>query len=92
MASYELFVSGTVQGVYYRASTVARARELELTGFVENLPDGRVHAIIQGAEENCQALIEWCKQGPPRARVSGVDVSSVAEQSFHSFQIQYSVT
>lgn len=67
---------------------MSRARELELTGFVENLPDGRVHAIIQGAEENCQALIEWCKKGPPRARVSGVDVTSVAEQSYDSFQIQ----
>jgi acylphosphatase len=88
MASYELHISGTVQGVYYRASTKARAEELGLTGFVENLPDGRVHAIIQGAEENCQALIEWCKEGPPRARVSGVEVTSVAEQSFNSFQIQ----
>lgn len=88
MASYELHISGTVQGVYYRASTKARAEELGLTGFVENLPDGRVHVIIQGAEEHCRAMIEWCKQGPPRARVSGVDITSVAEQSFNSFQIQ----
>ncbi len=88
MPSYELQISGTVQGVYYRASTQARARELNLTGFVENLADGRVHAVIQGSEENCRALIEWCRQGPPRARVSGVEVTSVAEQSYDSFQIQ----
>jgi len=88
MPTYELHISGTVQGVYYRASAKTQAQQLGLTGFVENLADGQVHAIIQGTEDNCQAMIEWCKQGPPRARVSGVDVTSVAEQPFDSFQIQ----
>jgi len=88
MPTYELYISGTVQGVYYRASTKAQAQQLELTGFVENLPDGRVHAIIQGTETNCQTLIDWCKQGPSRAKVSNVQVSSVAPQTFDSFQIQ----
>lgn len=67
-------VDGRVQGVYYRASAQARASELGLRGWVRNLPDGRVELRAQGTRARVEALVEWCRKGPPAARVSAIDV------------------
>ncbi|MBU0514290.1 MAG: acylphosphatase [Proteobacteria bacterium] len=67
-------ISGRVQGVWYRASTQERAVGLGLTGWVRNLPDGRVEVLAQGPTDRIQALIDWCRQGPPLARVERIDV------------------
>lgn len=66
-------VSGRVQGVYYRASTRERARELGLAGWVRNLPDGRVELCAEGPRPALEALERWCHQGPPAARVDGLE-------------------
>lgn len=68
-----LIISGQVQGVYYRASTQAEAQRLGLRGWVRNLPDGRVELLAEGPRSALDALVAWCWQGPPRARVSGVE-------------------
>ena len=65
-------VSGRVQGVWYRASTCERARELGLSGWVRNLPDGRVELIASGPRAQLEALEHWLWQGPPMARVTAV--------------------
>ena len=70
-------VSGRVQGVFYRASTRNRARELSLTGYARNLPDGRVEVLACGEAQAVQALVDWLWQGPPAAKVSAVEVSEV---------------
>jgi acylphosphatase len=70
-------VSGRVQGVFYRASAAAQARELGVRGCARNLPDGRVEVLACGPERAVQALIEWLWQGPPAAKVSEVRVESV---------------
>jgi acylphosphatase len=67
-------VSGKVQGVGFRAFVLREATELGLTGYVLNLPDGRVEAIIEGPDHQAEALLERVKQGPPGARVDSVDV------------------
>jgi acylphosphatase len=67
-------VSGRVQGVFYRASCVERARTLGLAGWVRNALDGRVEAEIEGPEAAVQAMIEWCASGPPSARVESISV------------------
>jgi acylphosphatase len=67
-------VDGRVQGVYYRASTQAQAQALGLRGWVRNLPDGRVELRAQGTRGRVEALIDWCRKGPPAARVTSVDV------------------
>lgn len=66
-------VDGRVQGVYYRASTQEQARALGLRGWVRNLPDGRVELRAQGTRERVEALLAWCRQGPPASRVASVD-------------------
>ena len=68
-------VSGRVQGVYYRASAQARARELGLRGWVRNLADGRVEALAAGPAAALAEFAAWLAAGPPRAQVSGVEVA-----------------
>ncbi|MEA3239086.1 MAG: acylphosphatase [Candidatus Bipolaricaulota bacterium] len=70
-----MLISGYVQGVFYRASTQDKARTLGLSGWVCNLPDGRVEIVAQGSPHDVQELIMWAHTGPPRAQVSDVDVT-----------------
>jgi len=74
MKRAHLWVSGRVQGVYFRQSTETRARELGLVGWVRNLPDGRVEAIAEGPEDALEAWIAFCHVGPPAARVEHVEI------------------
>lgn len=66
------FVSGRVQGVFYRASTRERALALGLRGYARNLPDGRVEVLACGPEDAVRALEAWLWEGPPMARVTDV--------------------
>lgn len=68
-------VTGRVQGVSYRASTIDEATRLGLTGWVRNRADGSVELEAQGAPGQIDALLAWCAKGPPAARVSGVAVN-----------------
>ena len=81
-------VSGRVQGVFYRASTEAAARRLELTGWVRNLPDGRVELVACGEEAKLGELERWLWQGPPHARVERVSVRDVPGEAFSGFSMR----
>ena len=72
-----IFITGSVQGVFFRATTQEKARELGLTGWVRNLPDGRVEVLAEGDEEKLKDLLEWCRGGPSE---SGACVDSVEEE------------
>lgn len=72
------FVSGLVQGVFFRGSTRQRALELGVTGHAVNLADGRVEVLIVGEPEPVARLIEWLHRGPPSARVESVEVHELA--------------
>lgn len=69
-----VFVSGRVQGVFFRQKTKQQAESFGVTGWVRNLPDGRVEAVFEGEEEAVKALVEYCHHGPSYARVTNVDV------------------
>jgi acylphosphatase len=68
------WVSGRVQGVYYRGTAASRARELGIHGYARNLPDGRVEVLAYGEEPAVQAFVEWLWIGPSAARVVAVEV------------------
>ena len=70
----QVVVKGRVQGVFFRASTLERAQELGLRGWVRNRPDGAVELVAEGDEASVANLVAWCHQGPPSARVESVDV------------------
>ncbi len=72
-----LRISGKVQGVWYRGSTVEQATALGLKGWVRNRADGSVEALVQGPPHAVQALVTWAHRGPELARVSGVEVTDV---------------
>jgi acylphosphatase len=69
-----IFVSGRVQGVFFRQKTRQQAESLGVRGFVRNLPDGRVEAVFEGEEEAVKSLVEYCYHGPSYARVTNVEV------------------
>jgi acylphosphatase len=71
-------VSGRVQGVFYRATTAQRARELGITGFAKNLPDGRVEVLACGEPEVVHEFIEWLWTGSSASKVTSVEVSDAA--------------
>jgi acylphosphatase len=68
------FVSGRVQGVFFRACTAREANSLNVSGWVRNLPDGRVEALVEGEAAAVEALVRWLHRGSPLARVEGVEV------------------
>jgi acylphosphatase len=74
MATKICWVSGRVQGVFYRGTTVSRARELGVTGYARNLADGRVEVLAQGPDVVVAAFIEWLWIGSSASRVTAVDV------------------
>jgi len=85
-----LRITGRVQGVWYRGATEAEARRLGVDGWVRNLPDGSVEALIEGEPSAVRALADWCRQGPPGARVH--DVTEAGEppgDDLHGFRIRH---
>jgi acylphosphatase len=71
------FVSGRVQGVFYRASARHKATELGISGYARNLPDGRVEVLMAGTPASIQAMTDWLRLGPPAARVLDVEVFEI---------------
>ena len=74
MIRRRVVVGGRVQGVFYRASCRREAQRLGVAGWARNLDDGRVEVVAEGPTEAVEALVAWCRQGPPSALVTGVTV------------------
>ncbi len=72
-----VYVEGRVQGVNFRAECAREARRHNLSGWVRNLPDGRVEAVFEGSEASVHRMVEWCRQGPTYAAVDDVRVTWV---------------
>ncbi len=83
-------VYGRVQGVFFRAHTVEKARSLGVTGYVRNMSDGSVEAVIEGDRDKVLELIEWMKVGPPLARVDDIKIDfSEYRGEYKDFRIKY---
>ncbi|CAM5791411.1 acylphosphatase [Castellaniella caeni] len=82
-----VFIEGKVQGVGFRAATVRRAHQLKLGGWVRNLADGRVEALLQGPHDAVDQMLSWLLQGPPLARVARVSHDEVqTERLYERFE------
>jgi len=87
-SSAHIFVSGKVQGVFYRSQADQTARQLGLTGWVQNLADGRVEAVVEGPQDAVEAMIRWCHQGSTTAQVTNVEVEYIQPQALEGFEIR----
>lgn len=85
-----VFVSGKVQGVFFRSTMKTVAESNNVVGWVRNLPNGDVEALVQGNEGDVNRVIEWCRLGPSGAKVTDVRSMRVEEaQVFRNFAILY---
>lgn len=84
----QAWVSGRVQGVWFRQGTAEQAATLGVNGWVRNLPDGRVEAWLEGEEQAVRALARWLERGPPKAAVTGVQVQEQAPQGYTDFEVR----
>ncbi len=90
MKRMHVLVSGRVQGVFFRASAEKTALSLNLTGWARNLPDGRVEILVEGNDADVNAMLAWCRKGPPRSTVTGVEISEEPYTGeFSGFSIRY---
>lgn len=82
-----VLIEGKVQGVGFRAAAVRQAHGLKLGGWVRNLSDGRVEALLQGPHTEVDQMLSWLLQGPPGARVSGVQHQEIqTERHYDRFE------
>ena len=88
MIRNRVVISGRVQGVAYRDACRRMAEKHGVTGWVRNLPDGRVEAVFEGPSEDVRRLVEWSRQGPPFADVADVHVDAEEPEGISEFQIR----
>jgi len=85
-----VFISGRVQGVFFRYTSKELAEQLGVTGWIRNLPDGRVEAVVEGDEDKVEEMLEFFHKGPPLARVDKVEViEEEYKGEFKDFKIRY---
>lgn len=88
MPTVHLIVKGKVQGVFYRANTKKKADEYGITGWVQNTTDDAVEIVASGSQNNLDQFLDWCKQGPSRAKVTDVIREERDEETFADFVIK----
>jgi acylphosphatase len=89
ISQYEIKITGRVQGVGFRYAAQKQARFLRLKGWVENLPDGSVRAVICGDSENCTNFINWCREGSAYSWVEQIELREMKPEAMRPFAINY---
>ena len=86
---YKIHVTGRVQGVGFRWSAANEARNLGITGYVKNLPDGSVYLEAEGYREQLNSFVEWCKAGPGFGFVDSVESDIFPPVNYKDFLIEH---
>ena len=89
MKHLDIRVRGRVQGVYFRETTRREADRLGVTGTVRNEPDGSVAIEAEGSEERLDRFVEWCREGPPRAKVDSLDATEGDLRGYDDFRVTF---
>jgi len=85
--SVRLYVTGTVQGIFFRVFIKENADKLNLKGFVRNLNDGRIEVFLEGGIDDVQKMIDICKKGPKHAIIRDIEIKPESFQSYTEFKI-----
>jgi acylphosphatase len=84
-----VFVSGRVQGVFFRDKTRQKAEEMRVRGWIRNLLDGRVEAVFEGGKEEVEKMVDWVREGPAFAQIEKLDIAwEDYEDEFNDFEIK----
>ena len=85
-----LFITGKVQGVFFRQAMKVAAKKNHVVGWVKNLKDGRVEAMIEGEDLHVSNMVEWCHAGPANARVEDIEIRNEKYKGeFTKFEVLY---
>jgi acylphosphatase len=87
MKTIRIYLTGSVQGVFFRNFLEEKANELNIRGFCRNLEDGRVEVVAEGRDENVNTMLEACKEGPQHATVKDVQIQELKHQGFEGFKV-----
>ena len=88
MIRRRVVVNGMVQGVFFRVSCQREAAARGVAGWVSNRPDGAVEVVLEGEDAAVEALVEWCRTGPPHADVKSVDVAAEEPEGLSRFEVR----
>jgi acylphosphatase len=88
VATVRVVVHGEVQGVFFRDTCRRRAQTIGVGGWVRNGSEGTVEAVFEGEPEAVDQMVEWCRSGPPQAKVERVDVSGETETGLADFDVR----
>lgn len=88
MPAYHVRITGQVQGVFYRQSAFKEAKKLKISGWVQNMPDGSVEALVGGKESKLSKMLAWFHVGPESAKVSSVATEPVEDEPTGPFEIR----
>ena len=85
--AFRVYITGTVQGIFFRQFLKENAEKLDVNGFTRNLEDGRVEVFVEGEEEKVNKMIELCRSGPKHSKIQKVDVKEEKLQDFREFKV-----
>lgn len=85
--SVRLYVSGTVQGIFFRAFVKENAERYNVKGFVRNLEDGRVEVFLEGNADDVNKMVELCKKGPKHSQIQKIEEKAERFQDFKTFKV-----
>ncbi len=88
MKCIHLIISGRVQGVFFRDNTRRKAKELGLTGYAKNLPDGTVEVVAEGNENKIEEFVGFIREGPGIAKIEGIKIKHKEPENFDGFDIK----
>ena len=87
MITLHLWITGKVQGVFYRASAAEKAKSLKLNGWIKNTAHGAVEATVNGQDDDVQQFVAWCRRGPKNANVENVAVTQKPDDGLTGFEV-----
>ncbi len=87
MKTIKIFISGIVQGVFFRNFLKENSNELGLKGFARNLDNGKVELVVEGKDEKVNEMVRICKQGPAHSEVRNIETQEIKHQGFNEFKI-----
>ena len=85
--SIRLYISGIVQGIFFRAFVKENAEKHDVKGFVRNLEDGRVEVFLEGNPDEVDKMISLCRQGPKHSKITNVEIKDEKFQAFREFKV-----